>query len=129
MNVSQITQGLYGEYNLTVLHADGAHSPTSQTRVLKILPVRASSGSGRIDVDFVDGERSASTGPGAGFGRCGHGLYRYAVDENGRLDITARGGVYFDGKAAPSASLVGRITAGSNTTVLVSDLGMPAWWR
>lgn len=124
LSVTDISPGLLGEYNLVAIHSVPDHNPSSAVKVLTIRPFISSSSSGstggpsRVNTYLQTVKARNSEGTD-------RTLFQYGVDENGRLDIRAAGGVYFDGSPAQlSASLIGRISASAATsTSIVADLG------
>lgn len=106
--VTLMPNPLYGKYNLKISHPN--HSPTSLTGALTIqkAPVGAAAlAPGAtppksannaftqkvVSVDTTNGNKETS-------------LFTYEVDDQGRLDISSRGGVFFNGQATSLSSTV-----------------------
>lgn len=122
LEITAISPGLYGEYNLVLQHA--RHSPASGTHVLYIRP-RSSTG---VNGNANDGPSTTNVYMQKVLSKGSDGtekeLFRYAVDEAGRLDITASGGIFFGGSSADvTGSLIGQVASTTAEASLVSQVG------
>jgi hypothetical protein len=125
LEVTQIPNNMFGRYNLAITHP--SHSPVSITAALTIqkqaagvavLPPGATPPKSInnaflqqvVAVDTTNSNKETS-------------LFTYEVDDKGRLDITSRGGVFFNGQPSFSSTVSSTVGLFKQPTSFVTEDG------